>query len=213
MTHVRGGCVAILAFLLLVALGGALGLGRAPGAQTASIEPWPAFVMVYRDWGATWGPNGTPGYVVSRLTYRSSRDWESEVLEDSVAPDAAGTRGVFRGTTATGFNARFQHVSSEVYPADALAAPSDWLVPIRIGRLRREANSTVRPTASPDVSELVHTEQLPCQPDLVKCASPTRLQVTRILFRNDSEIPLGLTDIIDGQLVREITVTEFRLLH
>lgn len=213
LIHIRDRRAAIFAFLAIAVLGGTLWLAGASGAQTAPVEPWPAFTMVYRDWGATWGPNSMPGYVVSRLTYRSSRDWGSEILEDSVAPNAVGTRGSFGGNVAAGYNARFQRSASEVYPADALVAPDDWLVPIRIGRLKQESNTTILPTASPDVLELVHTELLPCYPDLTTYMSPTRMQEIRILYRKDGEIPIGLTDTIDGKLVCEITVLEFRLLR
>lgn len=162
----------LVGLLLLLGTIVALWFGRSSTVQSASIEPWPSFMMVYRDWAGNRGPNNSPGFVVVRLTYKNSRDWQTEILEDSVAPDMAGTRGGFSGNTASGFNNRFKQSSSEQYPADALLAPADWLIPGRIARFRQVPGAAVSATASRDIMELVYKEQVPCFRDLSNCDAP-----------------------------------------
>jgi hypothetical protein len=207
----------ILGVAGLVVLAVIILFGIITSTQSAAIETWPSFTMVYRDQSANRGPNNTPGYVVVRLTYKNSRDWQSEILEDSVAPDAAGTRASFSGDVSSGYNARFKRSSSEKYPPTAVLAPDDWLVRGSIARLKAAPASVVSPTSSPGIFELVHTEDVPCVQELMikallNCAKPSFQVITRIRYRPEHEIPLNMTVTSDGTLVRQITVSEFAFL-
>ena len=202
----------ILLVILLLSAGLVLFQGFS-SAESATFEPWPPFVMVYKDWSATRGSNHTPGYVVVRLTYRSARYYRSESLEDSVVPNDAGSFGEYSGDKAFGFDAHFNYSTTrQVLPNEPPSAPAEWLVPGRIARLKRDHAATEQPTSKPGIFELTYVEQVPCDPRVARCKASSAQVVTRIQYRKDFMIPLGMTVTSDGILTHEITVSEFKLL-
>lgn len=210
--------VAVVA-VVIAGLAGSAVLGVLPlhlsTAHSASLEPWPPFTMVYEDWQWNRGPNNTPGHVTVRVTYNGLRDWKNEILEDTSAPNLAGSWSSFVGTTASSHNTRFGTTSSyQVDPADVNFL-ADWLTPTRIAGLKRAAHTFTRPTSTPGVSELVWTLDLPCQP-IVACKGSTFQDQTQIQYRQYpgyAELPFGLVETRDGStVIRRVTVSDFRLL-
>lgn len=201
----------ILLVILLLSAGLVLFQGFSQ-AESATFEPWPSFVMVYKDWDATRGPNHTPGYVVVRLTYRKARYYRSETLEDSVVPDEAGSFGEYSGDKAFGFDAHFNYSTTQQVLPNELYAPAEWLVPGRIARLKRDYAATEQPTSKPGIFELTYVEQVPCDPRVARCKASSAQVITRIQYRKDFMLPLGMTVTSDGILKHEITVSEFKLL-
>ncbi len=181
-------------------------------AQRATAEPWPSFTMTYRDWSVNRGKNNTGGYVLVRLAYENSREWRADILEDTGAPDSAGSFTQFSGNTVLGFNARFQTTANQQIPGDDKLAPDDWLVIGRINRLKATPNAVVQSISVPGILELVHTELVPCPKSVLpNCSVDSRTVTTRIRYREDNGIPLGMTVTIDGTLTREVTVIDFAI--
>lgn len=178
-------------------------------AERTNAEPWPSFTMVYTDWGATRGPNGTPGFVRARIMYQDSRHWQSEILEDSVMPSYAGSFTEFNGKQLSGFNAAFNHSATTQEPDSPKLAPDDWLLPGQISYLKQKPDISLQPTTKPGLDKLVRSEQIPCDPDVSRCEKAMSQIVTEILFDSKYELPMGMTVYSNNQKSRQVTVEEF----
>lgn len=199
---------------VVLSLGVLTVFGSFSAARSASFEPYPSFTMTYKDWDWSRGPNQTPGYVIVRLTYRNSRDWESEILEDSAKPEAAGTRSSFKGDIAWGFNSVFNRSASEQYPPNATLAPADWLVRGRIAGFRKLNGARVFP-ATPGLLELVYSIESPCMSVYPASVCPRGkafyIETRHIQFREQDELPMGEVLLFNSFLARQITIFEFTL--
>ncbi|RIK18072.1 MAG: hypothetical protein DCC52_16265 [Chloroflexi bacterium] len=182
-------------------------------AQSAPRQgDWPGFSMTYKDWHLYNGQDRAPQHRVAQLTYTDQLHWRSEVLEQTSAPDIAGSFGEASGDAIKGFNKRFGAYSRKVDPSEGLYAPDEWLIPIRISKYKQIPGTTIRPTDTPGLMELTFIEQVPCDPETWKCESDAYKVVTSVRYWADSELPMGMTVISNGELVREITVTDFKWL-
>jgi|SRR5581483_10824128 hypothetical protein len=178
-------------------------------AEKPNAEPWPPFTMVYTDWSATRGPDGTPGFVRARIIYQDSRHWRSEILEDSVMPSYAGSFTEFNGKQLSGFNAAFNHSATVNEPNSPKLAPDDWLLPGQISYLKQKPDISLQLTTKPGLDKLVRSEQIACDPDVSRCEKAISQIVTEILFDSKYELPMGMTVYSNNQKSRQVTVDEF----
>jgi hypothetical protein len=196
--------------MLVIGLGASMWfLNSLRADQAPQAEPWPPFMMVYTDWGAHRGLNGTPGFVRARIIYQDSRHWRSEIIEDSVMPSYAGSFTEFNGKQLSGFNATFNHSATVDEPNSPKLAPDDWLLPGQISYLKRQPGISSRPGTKPGLEQLVKSEAIPCDPDVAQCDKAMRDVVTEILYDSKYELPMGLTVYSDKQKSRQVTVEEF----
>ncbi len=201
---------------LFCALASVLGFAGWLNMYNAQSAPrkldWPAFEMVYKDWRLYSGQERAPQHRAARLVYIDRLHWRSDVLEETAAPDTVGSFSEVSGETIRGNDKRFGAFESKVDPSEGFYAPDEWLVPIRIAKYKQIPGATVHPTDTPGLMEIAFTEQVPCDPETWKCETDAYEVITRVRYWADSELPMGMTVISNGELVREITVTAFKWL-
>lgn len=198
---------------LVFALGSAGWLYTYKAQSAPRQRDWPAFEMIYKDWHLYTGQERAPHYIVERLVYADQLHWRLDVLEETAAPDYAGSFMEVSGDTIKGANEKFgTRDERKVDLSEGLYAPDEWLVPIRINKYKQMPGAIIRPTDTPGLMELTFTEQVLCDPETWKCETDTYEVVTSVRYWADSELPMGMTVISNGELVREITVTDFKWL-
>lgn len=205
----------LLPVLLISAIGVAVFISSL-ATQTigASRNPWPAFEMVYTDLGSKRGPNDTPGYTIVRLSYYNTREWRSEVLEDSVNPAATGSYSEFKGDQLTGFNAQFNDTeTTKLSPTEGLYAPADWLFPGRIEAFQTRFGGHLTATMSPGILSYTFIEKVPCDAQVNKCHAPSSQVTTEIKVNKDTLVPIEMIIKSDGVPTRQVTVSRFQLLE
>jgi len=90
------------------------------------------FTMVTTHWSAELGgQNGTAlaGTIVSRLEYRSVRDWSATVLSHSLEPSYEGTTKTVKGRNHTFFDALTRHTFNRTETDETPEVPEWWLIP------------------------------------------------------------------------------------
>jgi hypothetical protein len=201
-------------FCAFVLVSGFVGWLNIYKAQSAPQKlDWPGFEMFYKDWHRYSGQEYAPHYRVERLVYTDRLHWRSDILEETSAPDYAGSFMQVSGDTIKSANEKFgTQDERKVDLSEGLYAPDDWLMPIRISKYKQIPGTIIRHTDTPGLMELTYTEQVPCDPETWKCETDTYEVVTSVRYWADSELPMGMTVTSNGELVREITVTDFKWL-
>lgn len=193
--------------------------------QTSAVpkqptQQWPAFTMVYTQWGYGYGLNGQPGTQRIKLTYDDIYHWRTEVLSHSAVPDAAGAWSSYNGAEIRGYDPRFGQETVNNVALDAgIYLPDEWLRPDYILNLLRKPNITKREGQSRGEKELVSTEYLPCQEPLEQekqaglgpCKSDKREAKRHIRYREQDYLPLEIIDTLDGVVVQKITIEELTI--
>ncbi|HEY7061584.1 MAG TPA: hypothetical protein VII06_08900 [Chloroflexota bacterium] len=97
-----GAIVLVGGLAALALLGHALSPGRALAALAAAGEPWPPFVMVYREPVGATGTNGPPpSFQKTRVEYRDRQHWRIIQLKQARTGDVEGTTYTFNTDTLT----------------------------------------------------------------------------------------------------------------
>lgn len=205
--------------LKILALGGVVTIGilfllfsqQVKGAVTS--PDWPAFEMVYEDWGQARGINGSGGFVRVKLTYLDRTHWRSEILSDSTVPETNRSFSELSPDTLTSYDSRTRQSSSlRLAPGEPIYGADDWLRPGQVSGWIEKHHAVVTATAAQDINQMVFFEQIPCDSEISKCETPFYKVVTQIKYRTEQDIPMEMTITRDGQLRRHITVTDFKWL-
>lgn len=187
------GVTATLGVALLLIWAHGSGVGSA-----AADEPWPPFVMVYRDTARGYGPNGSMGTQVFRLDYRDSRHFRSVLLEHSAVPEAVGLTQTFDGRQSTFADPRFG-VRVTPYAPHERTVPADWLVPAQVPPLAQRPGATTVRLAS-GLALVTH--------EAIYGARRVRTEIT---YRELDGIPIQMVESTDGDETRRVEVVELRL--
>lgn len=186
------GAAAIVAAALLVTGPGLAGLRAAPD------EPWPPFVMVYRDTAKGYGLNGAVGTQVFRVEYSNRRNFRSVLLEHSAVPEAVGLTQTFDGRQSTFADPRFG-VRTTSYAPDQATVPADWLVPSRVPPLAHRPGAQVMPLGN-GLGLVRH--------EAVYNGRTIRVELT---YREADGIPTSVLHTANGEETRRVEVVELRL--
>lgn len=179
----------------------------------AESREFPAFEMVYEDWGQNRGTNGSGGFVQVKLTYTDRLHWRSEILFDSTVPEISGSTSEMSSDIFIHYDARTkQSNSTPVNPEEPILAVDDWLIPGKIAAELDKYDAAISPTDTPGIAQMSYTEQFPCDPEIVKCDMPILQVMTWTKYWAGSGLPIEMTITRDGQLRRHITTTEFKWL-
>lgn len=201
--------------LFVLALGTAILLWLTASQAQSAAQPrdYPSFTMEYNDWRLSNGTEKSPRATTVRLTYTDRLDWRSETVEDTFAPNSAGSYVQVSGNTFKSFDKRFNTFSEgQVDLSGGVNVPAEWLIPIRISKYKQIPGATIRPTDTPGLSEITFTEQIPCDPETWKCETNVYEVVTRVTYWDNSDLPMGMVVTSNGEISRVITVTDFKWL-
>lgn len=188
----RGYVAAVLVMFALLVGSQLVAAGPRPNPST---EPWPSFVMVYRE--TRHGPQG-PVTQLFRVDYKNARDFSSTLLAHSSVPEAVGYTNTFRNNVSTTTDPRFG-TRSETYGPDERTVPADWLVPASRPSITYRAG--------------VQVTRLPAGLAVAREISSAggRRVVLEITYREADGIPTLLVEQVEGTDVRRVEVLELSL--
>ncbi|GAB4580522.1 MAG: hypothetical protein Fur0022_32640 [Anaerolineales bacterium] len=204
----------LLFIIVLVFLGGMLIATRqmvnAIPINKGADNQWPAFEMIYKV--EIMGEGGTFYSQMVKLVYENELHWKTELLSHDLAPEMVGYVSEYTGKEMITYdpNAGSSSTSTDV-PTDGIYVPDQWLNPNYIPGLLGQEGVIVQPGQTEGVYVLTLTEYSPCpeETSAVPCKTgSTRVLETKIEYRSSDFIPFSIIDIVDGTVVRRITITE-----
>lgn len=157
-------------------------------------EPWPAFVMVYRD-AARVEPSGRMVTQVFRLEYSDARHFRTTLLQHSDDPSVVGYTQVFDGTVSTTHDPRLGSVASRTYRPDEWTVPADWLVPRKTPALQLRPDALLN--AGPSTATVT-----------AKYMQGAHAIIEEITYRIADGIPTLYVIRVDGSETRRTEVLE-----
>lgn len=184
-------------------------------APVLPSQKWPAFTMVYQEWRYGLGINGNPGTQRIKLTYTDALHWRTEILSHSAIPAVAGAWDEYDGATVTSFDPRTgQKTVNNVALDQGIHISAEWLRPDYVSFLMNKPLVTQLAERAVGEKGLEYIEHLPCtdpsgiekQAGLASCASNQREAKRTIRYRQQDNIPLEITDTLDGVVVQRITI-------
>jgi hypothetical protein len=188
-----------------------------PPVDSAAIPPeWPPFEMVYKDWGIQRATNGSKengGFVLVKLTYFDRYNYSIKVLEDTSMPAVAGSRASFSPNQILSYDARTGEERTIPIPSGESYRADDILEPGLVNRWISQYDAVVRPTETEGLNEMTYSEQVPCDPEVLKCENKFLNVETYVKYWAENDVPMELKIIRDGVLRRHWTVTDFRWLE
>lgn len=179
----------------------------------AAMPPdWPPFQMTYEDWGLTRGRNESGGFIRVKLTYTDRYHWRTEILEDTGNPTSRGSTSDASPQALVHYAAQTQETSSIPIEPGQAYRPDDWLAPGLITGWIAKYSATVTRTETDGINQMTYTEQVPCDPDAVKCERDNLEVVVQAKYWAEHDVPMEIMTTRDGVLRRKITVTGFTWL-
>ena len=177
--------------------------------NNGSENHWPSFEMTYKV--ESLGENGGFYSQVVRLVYENEHQWKTELLAHDLASDMVGYWAEYNGKEMIAYDPRIGSLSKNTdVPTDGVYVPDQWLRPNYIPGLIGQEGVVVQSGPIEGVNNLVLTEYSPCPdiPSLVPCKpGSNRILETRIEYRSTDFIPLSIINMVDGTVVRRISIT------
>lgn len=183
----------LIAFALLLASAAAVAGQQA--FSSVAREPWPSFVMVYRD-TAVVGGTGKSVTQTFRLEYRDQMHFKSTLIFHSDTPEAIGYTQTLDGVVSDTKDPRVPTSQSRSYTSGEATVPADWLVP------RSTPSLLLRPGARAiqiDALTAVATHRM---------VADGRDTEEEVVYRVSDGIPTSYTVRVDGRVVRQVQVLE-----
>lgn len=199
------------AWVLLVtaALSSGIAANQVAASAAPVTEPWPPFVMTYRETANGLGLNGAQGTQRFRLEYTDRRHFRTTLISNAAVPGAVGSTWTFAGTVSTFHDAVHAHdmvndlakvpAPNGGQPADGLTVPADWLVPGNAPYLATQPGYSVSPQVGGQ-SVLVHAGTW--------SGHTVRQELT---FRQADSIPVRNVEMVDGQVRRDVEVEQLQV--
>jgi hypothetical protein len=191
--QIAGGLLAVVALIALMLLSGGRGQAQTP-------EPWPSFVMVYRDTVGSALAADPPTTQTFRLVYTDRRNFVSTVLAHSKLPSGIGYTQTVSATRSSVVDPRFGTVqSAAIGPDEPRTVPSDWLVPAKSPSI----------SAIPDATSVIGLDGLTTT-TLVQSAGGRRI-VEQLVYRTADGIPVRFIQSVNGIETRHTEVLELTI--
>jgi len=189
-------------------------------ANEIKIIEWPSFTMIYE-------VSRINNVYSAKLDYDNKLHWRVETLsqsftEEIVASETVGNWSEYNGTAMYHFDSTTRITSeNKDVPKDGVYIPEQWLAPYYIPKLLAQTNTEIVDESN-GIRTIVVTEYLPCDEDirdylqqqgLKPCTvGVNRVAKTEIKYRIDFNIPVSIIETLDGEEVRQITITELTIL-
>jgi hypothetical protein len=214
------GVVAIMTFTAVNSNSGTLSSAQSAGTnsvQAQVADPWPAFVMDFREEIYDWETGKVVNSEVYRYVYNSREDWQLALLESTNDPRAVGSRTEYNNATFTEAGVVDGHpLPVRTTKADRPYMASWWLVPVAAERLGIAGSDYQRSVASADGKiGLYKEEMMPCsslfeawQARVCGGGKQSFTQRTEKVMDSKHGIPLEITEKIEGKVTSTIKVVE-----
>jgi hypothetical protein len=194
-----------------------LGLSISTSNAMPSELDWPSFLMVFEEAS----PHQT---VLSRLTWHNRGEWKLEILQDTVQfpgqglfPPPSGQSFVFSQGTYTVYDGAGKAMGVEQFPANTFMAPTEWLMPGYLNKLKERQGYVVIASAHPTSLTLARRESRRCVSDpygnpLDPTCDSSQEVVTQVTFDAKTQIPLERIVQVNGQVTYRLHVRELMFL-
>lgn len=146
------------------------------------------------------------------VIYTDRYHWHTEMLQDTGNLPSAGSTTDASPEALVHYAAQTKETSSIPIESGHGFRPDDWLAPGLITGWIGQYKATVTQTDTPGLNEMTYTEQVPCDPDAVKCEKENLETVVQAKYWAENDVPMEITYTRDGVLGRKITVTDFQWL-
>ncbi|HYP40649.1 MAG TPA: hypothetical protein VEX13_09850 [Chloroflexia bacterium] len=196
-------------------------LSSAQSAGTNSVQaqpanPWPAFVMVFREEAYSWETGKVASSDVYKYVYNGREHWQLELLESTRDPRAVGSRTEYNSATFTEAGVVDGHpLPVRTTKADRPYMASWWLVPVAPSRLGVSNGYQQAADAPEGKIRLYKDELLPCssllevwQVRLCGTGKQSYTQRTEKVMDPEHGIPLEITEWTEGKVTATIKIEE-----
>jgi len=204
--------------LSLLTLGGLLtahspmtGAGPPP-LQPA--DPWPQFVMTYKNEVYDWQTGQVTAADTYRYTYQGWKNWQLDLVASTRDPRAVGTWSRYDGTAFTSASViDGQPLPEQRAPADHLVMATWWLVPVSPAQLGADGRFQRVGLDGATIHLQQHAAHscasLPAQGLTAMCqpGQQTYQSSTDRVLTADRGIPVEITERAESKIVSRIAVT------
>jgi hypothetical protein len=165
-----------------------------------SAEPWPPFVMVYRETSKGLGKNGAVGTALVRLEYTDRHHFRTIVLEEPNSPGAVGSTSTYDGRTTVNHRPGYSPDQITSWGTGDPTVPAKWLVPGEIEWLVKSGGYRV--TSLGNGMAVASKDQF---------IGGHQLREERT-YREADGIPTKFVGTVDGQEVERFEVVDLQIL-
>lgn len=171
------------------------------------------FTMTITDWSATIGTEdgGTEvaGTIVTRLEYRSVRDWTTTIVSHSLDPRYVGSTHTVKDETRSAFDALTRHTFGRIALGEAPEVPDRWLIPGLMRDLPRRG-FVASDGPLPGTKSYEKRESIAAPAGRPGEAQSRRMidVLTRAVFSSDTGLPISVEELVDG---RRASLTTYSL--
>lgn len=162
-------------------------------------EPWPPFVMEYKETAKGFGPNGSVGEQVTRLEYTDRRHFKLTILAHPGGEGFVGRSWTFDGDAVIIFRPPNSVVQGSSPGPEGGAVPDDWIVPGAAPVLA--ARPGARIIANGDGTATV----------IYEAVGKGQSERTEVRLRQVDGIPLSMIQVENGQVVRRAEATRLEI--
>jgi hypothetical protein len=213
------GVVAIVTFTAVNSNSGTLPSAQSAGTnsvQAQVADPWPAFVMDFREEIYDWKTGKSASSEVYRYVYNGRENWQLALLESTKDPRAVGSMTEYNSATFTEAGVADGHpLPVRTTKADRPYMASWWLVPVAAERLGIGSDYQRSAASADGKIGLYKDEIMPCsslfevwQARVCGGGKQSFTQRTEKVMDSKHGIPLEITEKIEGKVTSTIQVTE-----
>ena len=191
-------------------------LGTQPDAQAQVADPWPTFVMVFREEIYNWETSKVASSEVYQYVYKGRENWQLELLESTKDPRTVGSRTEYNNTTFTETGVVDGHpLPVRTTKADRPYMATWWLVPVAVERLGKGGDYQRSADTLDGKIWLYKDETLPCNSlsetwtaRLCGGGKQSYTQRTEKVMDPEHGIPLEITGKSEDRVTFTIKVVE-----
>jgi hypothetical protein len=216
--------VIVTALALIILLGAAViatsnrmsPVGSASSLGSQTKDPWPPFVMTYRENDYNWENGQVSTYDVYRYTYTSRSDWKLELVESTRDPRVVGSWTSYDGTSYREAGMiDGAPLPMHVTRPDQYVMATWWLVPVSPERLGMDGKYERVKSEDATRIRLRQDEEFPCsslsaawQPRLCLSGQQSYKRSTEKVLTADRGIPVEITESAEGKVTHKISISE-----
>lgn len=179
-----------------------------------TTDPWPHFVMVYRDEIYNWDSSHIQTYDVYRYTYQGVNNWRLELIESSRDPRVVGTWSSYDGVTYRSNSFVDGRALPEyVTKPDHQLMATEWLVPVSPeklslgGRFQQVARDVQKIQLHQNAEHPCSSLSAVWQARLCPPGQKNYQRVTDKFLTSDHAIPDEIVERVGGKITSRILVT------
>lgn len=177
------------------------------GAVIAAVRPavdFSPFTMTITEWTTQVGSDArsgvTSGTIVTRLEYRSVRNWTATIISHSLDPAYEGSTNRVNDDSRSFFDALTRQTFGRIARGEAAEVPDRWLIP-GLMQVLPSRGFVSSPGNSGDTIVFTQNQLVNAQPSRQGQPGKTIRAVTRAVFDVTSRLPVSVEEFADGLLV------------